>query len=168
MQNKSKCQKRVTWDPNVSSPKAPQRCGTCGHRNVKPDFRKIIQCRLCHFNTCVHCLCSGECCMDCNEFLLRQAEQLSTSMPSISSPLAATASLSLSDELDMNEEQEVSPSYRRPEEPYSKVPYSLEDQKEAIGMQLPMLWYFPPSSDEYGVETSECPRVMHDMWLALH
>jgi hypothetical protein len=59
--------KRVSWHPDIRSPETPQRCMTCGYRKIAPSIREIIKCIICHRETCIHCLCSGDLCMDCNE-----------------------------------------------------------------------------------------------------
>jgi len=47
--------KLARFDENQYEPPTPNRCHSCGHRNIKPQYRDFLRCRYCDLHYC--CIC---------------------------------------------------------------------------------------------------------------
>lgn len=67
--------KKIRFKGECPSPPISDKCGTCGHRNIrikktsrcKSLIREMIPCKKCRRNICSHCVCSDEICLKCSQ-----------------------------------------------------------------------------------------------------
>lgn len=62
--------KHVTWKADVKSPPTHRKCHTCDYNDIaRLTRRELIACVLCKEDTCIHCISSGDHCMECSALL---------------------------------------------------------------------------------------------------
>lgn len=57
--------KNVSFMRDIKDTCPPEKCRSCGHRNVPPKMIELINCKICGGNTCAQCISSSNKCFDC-------------------------------------------------------------------------------------------------------
>jgi hypothetical protein len=70
-ENKQYDKKSVSFINGIKETSPPDKCRTCGHRNVPPRIITLFFCKKCGDNTCGQCISSGNYCFNCEYAALK-------------------------------------------------------------------------------------------------